>query len=107
MSELRSRFHTPSQLQEFASHHISLALALMQVGQSSPAAEHLRQSFAISDVSPDARAIAGDLAWQMGDSNEAIEHFERALQLRPQWPDVQTQLERIRQNLQVQYRSAL
>ncbi len=94
-NELSERFYSPSQRQEFASHHVNLALAFASQRQADDAMKHLRLSFEISDTSPEARAIAGDLAWQIGITNEAIEHFQRALQLRPDWPQVKQQLNHI------------
>ncbi len=93
---LDERFYSPSDRQEFASHHINFAISLMQLDQPESAAQHLQQSFDISDASPDARAIAGDLDWRLGKPESAIRHFERALQLRPDWPEVKQQLAHIR-----------
>ncbi len=90
--ELSERFWSPSQRQEIASHHVNLALTLVKLSQPDSAMKHLRWSFKISDSSPEARAIAGDLTWQIGIANEAIEHSQRALQLRPNLPQVMQQL---------------
>ncbi len=93
--ELAGRFYTPSDRQEFASHHVTLALALMQLDQPESAANHLQQSFIISDASADARAIAGDLDWRLGRPDSAVRHLQRALELRPGWREVKQQLAQI------------
>lgn len=90
--QFAKRFYPPSTREEYASHRINHALALMQLGRVDEAATELDVAFRVHDQSPLARAIAGDLMQKAGKSESAIEHFQRALQLRPQWPDVQSQL---------------
>ncbi|WP_146582129.1 tetratricopeptide repeat protein [Neorhodopirellula pilleata] len=90
--DFANRFYPPSTREEYASHHINHALALMQLGRIDEAAADLEVAFRIHDQSPLARAIAGDLMQKAGNPESAIVHFQRALQLRPQWPEVQSQL---------------
>ena len=85
-------FISPSQRQEIASHHVNLALAYSGQGNPDAAIEQLETAFRIHDQSPDARAIAGDLLARQNRPKEAIPHFQRALKLRPDWPQVQQQL---------------
>ncbi len=91
------RFVSPSQKQELAAHHVNYGIALMQTDRMPEAADQLSRAFTISDTSPDARAIAGDLQLRLGELDKAVEHFQRALELRPQWPDVKRELQRIRE----------
>jgi tetratricopeptide (TPR) repeat protein len=92
---LAQRFYPPSTLEEFASHRVNYALAMMQLGMVTKAEQQLEAAFEINDQSPLARAIAGDLMAQAGAVETARIHFERALELRPEWPEVQQQLENL------------
>ncbi len=75
---------------------INMGLALASLGQLPDALEQIGQAFLYGD-SADARALAGSLALQLGETSVARGHFERALELRPGWKDVQADLERLRQ----------
>jgi hypothetical protein len=77
--------------------HVNMCLALASVGRLSEALEHVNQAFLFADGSADARALAGSLSLQVGDIEAAEDHFQRALELRPGWKDVEADLERIRQ----------
>ena len=74
---------------------INMGLALASLGQLPDALEQIGQAFLYGD-SADARALAGSLALQIGETAEARGHFERALELRPGWKDVEADLERLR-----------
>jgi hypothetical protein len=75
---------------------INMGLALASLGQLPDALKQIGEAFLYSD-SADARALAGSLALQLGDTTLARGHFERALELRPGWKDVEADLERLRQ----------
>jgi Tfp pilus assembly protein PilF len=100
VASLSERFYRPSERQELASHRINLALALGQRDETEAASEQLEVAFQIDDSSPFARAIAGDWAAQRDQASAAISHFERALQLRPDWPEVQAQLKSLQSGVE-------
>jgi tetratricopeptide (TPR) repeat protein len=77
--------------------HVNMSLAFGSTGQISEALEHGNRALLFSDVSADARALAGSLSIEAGDIASAKEHFQRALELRPGWKEVEADLERIRQ----------
>jgi tetratricopeptide (TPR) repeat protein len=77
--------------------HVNMSLAFASLGQLSEALEHVNLAFYFADGSADARALAGSLSLQAGDIAAAENHFQRALELRPGWKDVEADLERIRQ----------
>ena len=77
--------------------HVNMSVALASIGQLPKAIGHINQAFRFADGSADARALAGSLSLQAGDVKTAEEHFQRALELRPGWKDVEADLERIRQ----------
>jgi hypothetical protein len=75
---------------------INMGLSLASLGQLPAAVEQIGQAFRYGD-SADARALAGSLSLQLGDTTVARSHFERALELRPGWKDVEADLGRMRQ----------
>jgi len=77
---------------------INLGLALASQGRLPAAYKQINAAFDFGD-SADARALAGQLSLQSGDIEGAEQHFQRALELRPGWKDVEADLERIRQLL--------
>jgi tetratricopeptide (TPR) repeat protein len=77
--------------------HVNMSLALMSLGKLSQALEQINEAFVFADGSADARALAGSLSLQTGDMNAAEQHFQRALELRPGWEEVEADLDRIRQ----------
>ena len=77
--------------------HVNMSLALASLGQISEALVYMNSAFQFADGSADARALAGSLSLQAGDIAAAEHHFQRALELRPGWKDVEADLERIRQ----------
>jgi Flp pilus assembly protein TadD len=79
--------------------HVNMSLSFASVGQISEALAHINSAFQFADGSADARALAGSLSLQAGDIAAAENHFQRALELRPGWKDVEADLERIRQLL--------
>lgn len=81
---------------ELASHHVNLALATMQLGRFPDALEILEHAFTIDDLSPEARAIAGDVAARLGQRDRAIHHLNRAIELNPELPGLSDDLERLR-----------
>jgi tetratricopeptide (TPR) repeat protein len=82
---------------ERAGIHVNMGLALASMGELSGAVEQVNEAFLFADGSADARALAGSLSLQVGDIEAANDHFQRALELRPGWKDVEADLERIRQ----------
>ena len=76
--------------------HINQGLALASEGNLTAALEQINRAFRHSD-SADARALCGSLAMQSGQMPEARLHFQRALELRPGWKDVEADLERLSQ----------
>jgi tetratricopeptide (TPR) repeat protein len=77
--------------------HVNMSLAFASLGQIAEALAHINSAFQFADGSADARALAGSLSLQGGDIVAAENHFQRALELRPGWKDVEADLERIRQ----------
>jgi len=77
--------------------HVNMSLSFASLGQISEALTHINSAFLFADGSADARALAGSLLLQTGDIAAAENHFQRALELRPGWKDVEADLERIRQ----------
>jgi tetratricopeptide (TPR) repeat protein len=77
--------------------HVNMSLALMSLGKLSQALDQINEAFVFADGSADARALAGSLSLQTGDMNAAEQHFQRALELRPGWEEVEADLDRIRQ----------
>ena len=76
--------------------HVNMGLALASQGQFPAAQEQINQAFRYGDTA-DARALCGSLSVQVGEIAEARLHFQRALELRPGWKDVESDLERLRQ----------
>jgi protein O-mannosyl-transferase len=74
---------------------INLGLALAALGSLHEARRHVEFAFEFADSSADARALAGSLAADTGDPTAARKHFTRALELRPNWQDVQQDLDRL------------
>ena len=76
---------------------VNMGLAYASLGQLDESLRHLNLAFEFSDGSAEARAIAGSFSVQAGDINSAENHFQRAIELRPGWKEVEADLERIRQ----------
>jgi protein O-mannosyl-transferase len=71
-----------------AAMHVNYALALLQIDEENAAYEQILLAFEHSDGNAEARALAGQLASKSGKPQEAKLHFARALELRPDWPEV-------------------
>jgi hypothetical protein len=77
--------------------HVNLSLALVSLGNLSEGLLQVNEAFRFADGSADARALAGSLSLEVGEIKDAVRHFQRALELRPGWKEVESDLERIRQ----------
>jgi len=75
-----------------AAMHVNLALSLAALSDLERAYENMLSAIACFDVDASVRAMAGDFAKQLKKPEEARLHFQRALELRPDWREVQADL---------------
>jgi hypothetical protein len=80
-----------------AAMHVNMAICKLSENDPASAERYLESSFDLHDSFADARALAGSLARDRGDIATSEDHFQRALELRPGWKDVEADLERLRQ----------
>ncbi len=78
-----------------AAAHVNLALVHASKNDLNSGYLDLTAAIEHIDDDPNTRAIAGDFAKQLGRIEEARQHFQRALELRPQWPQVAADLEQL------------
>ncbi len=75
-----------------AAAHVNLALVLAAKGDLEAAYSSILSAIEHFDTDANSHAMAGDFARQLARNNAAREHFQRALELRPQWPQVMEDL---------------
>ncbi len=78
-----------------AAMHINRALAFGARKSHQLAMRDFVEAFQFHDESPDARAMAASICIQANQLAQAKDHLLRALQLRPDWPQVQADLKKI------------
>ena len=71
-----------------AAAHVNLALAQAARNDLNTAYLSIASGIEHFDLDANARALAGDFARKLGRTDEARTHFQRALELHPQWPQV-------------------
>jgi protein O-mannosyl-transferase len=71
-----------------AAAHVNLALVLSAKDDLEAAYSSMLSAIEHFDSDANTRAMAGDFAKRLGQTAAAREHFQRALELRPQWPQV-------------------
>lgn len=83
-----------------AAMHVNLGLAYLDLGERGAAIDEIAKAFEYHDASADARAMVGGICRDAGRAAEARRHFQRALELRPNWPEVKRDLELVELQLQ-------
>ena len=78
-----------------AAAQVNLALTLAAKNDINSAYQSIASALEHFDQDAETRAIAGDFAKQLGRTDEARQHFLRALELKPQWPQVIADLTRL------------
>ncbi len=78
-----------------AAAHVNLALTLAAKNDLNAAYTSIASAIEHFDQDANTRAMAGDFASQLGRNEEARRHFNRALELKPQWPQVSADLAKL------------
>ena len=78
-----------------AAAHVNLALTLAAKNDLNAAYSSISSAIEHFDHDANTRAMAGDFASQLGRTDEAKKHFKRALELKPQWPQVSADLAKL------------
>ncbi|UWZ85598.1 tetratricopeptide repeat protein [Occallatibacter riparius] len=70
-----------------ANYHYKLAIALSQSGEGAGERQELEKAIALDARLPGAQNALGVLLSQTGDADEAVKHFQQAVQGAPGWPE--------------------
>ena len=91
-----AELYTYRQRRDYSTRFVNLAIAYRQAGRLPEAYDQIRFALEIDDTPPFGFAIAGYIAQDLRKHAEAVEHWERALELRKEdWPELQADLDRL------------
>ncbi|MEX1055253.1 MAG: tetratricopeptide repeat protein, partial [Rhodothermales bacterium] len=92
-SDAEAYFDLASEIQpDSASAYVNRAFALLNAGRSAEAITPLESALERGDSQPETFIFLGDLYRQRGDTDKAFELFQRAAEIHPDNPDIQSQL---------------